>query len=359
MPDPETTNTWVAVPAPNTPGAANLANTEFTLPDDPEPAPPVDPLYERQASLGLHSPSVMLVGCGGVGCWVALALVLGGVNKLTLFDGDEISTHNLNRFPLPEGYVGQPKSLALAQWLLTLRPKAEIEARGEFDSLIHTNYADWIVCATDSLKSRRMCHDHANNPMIRAKYLEVGADGERWTLSPAPPEFSTEAEAAPGYQTVPVHVGPCMMAGSVAAYYVLHNSIPVDSHAARWDGQRVEVRTIAEDGETVTCKCCGTFRVPKHDGLIRMVRHIREVRNVGLAEALQVVRPWFEASPAPTVTEAASTDWTEEQAASHEAWAATEEGQAALRGDPPTMEEVERAVDIIEEEEEGDHGTQG
>lgn len=229
---------------------------EVERPVDPRPIPAY-PIYERQASLiNLEElPAVMIIGAGGVGCWIALALALGGVRYMDLFDGDSLSTHNLNRFPLPMSSVGSLKSEALANWLRTLRPEAEIVARGSFDSAIHTRVADWLVCATDSLKSRRMCYDYAQRNGMR--YLEVGADGERWTLSPSPPEFSTENEAQPGYQTVPVHVGPCMMAGAAAAYYVLHNQQPSGSHAMNWEkgellGQWIsEVRAVEPEDEVV------------------------------------------------------------------------------------------------------------
>src|SRR5947208_7311499 len=136
---------------------------EFTVPDDPTPITPdaVPPIYERQASLRLESPSVVLVGVGGVGCWTALALVLGGITDISIFDGDTVSTNNLNRFPLPETMVGELKSVALAHWLQTLRPKANIIARGMFDPDIHRVEAQWVVCCTDSLKSRRLCHKYA------------------------------------------------------------------------------------------------------------------------------------------------------------------------------------------------------
>jgi len=78
----------------------------------------VDPLYERQEPLGLARPSVILVGAGGVGCWVALALVLGGVEDITIYDGDTLSGNNLNRFPLPPNSIGELKSVALASWLM-------------------------------------------------------------------------------------------------------------------------------------------------------------------------------------------------------------------------------------------------
>lgn len=252
-------------------------------------------MYERQIPLNLRHPSVMLVGCGGVGCWVALSLVLGGVEKLTLFDGDTLSVHNLNRFPLPESSVGEGKSLALSKWLRTLRPNMEIQARGEFDSLLHLSTSShWLVCATDSLKSRRMCFAFAKS--MGMSYLEVGADGEKWTLSPAPPEFSTELEDTPGYQTVPVHVGPCMMAGAAVAYYVLHEVIPVDSHQAGWDGQRIVISTMAEEeGPFVYCPRCKTFRVTLDGGysIMTMIKHARLEFNIGLAEAKAMVNGWF------------------------------------------------------------------
>jgi hypothetical protein len=190
-------------------------------------------LYERQDSLGLQAPSVTIVGAGGVGCWVALALALGGCDYISIYDSDEISLHNLNRFPLGPESVGQPKSEALARWLQALRPGIEIDARGRFDSKLHAIRTEWVVCCTDSLKSRKMVYECARE--AGAKYLELGADGERWTLGNSPPEFTTQLEEEPGYQSVPVHVGPCMMAGAAAAYYVLHDTVPPGDHLGEWD----------------------------------------------------------------------------------------------------------------------------
>jgi len=278
---------------------------EFFVPEEDEvPAPnPVDPIYARQATLGLADPipTVMIVGTGGVGCWVALALTLGGVEQLTLFDADSLSTHNLNRFPLPEASVGEMKSVALAHWLETLRPKVLISARGEFDSNIHEVEANWLVCCTDSLKSRRMCHAYAEKGGM--KYLEVGADGERWTLSPAPPEFSTSNEEQAGYATVPVHVGPCMMAGAAAAYYVLHDSLPVFSHSAGWvrgpiirsmpnlGGIKFESMSEMSFDDCLDCPICG---VKVQADVITLTRHYRDdtTRLKGVVPPLEESAAW-------------------------------------------------------------------
>jgi hypothetical protein len=288
------------------------------LPEEARPEEARDPLYERQLPLGLRQPSVILVGCGGVGCWIALALVLGGVETIHLFDGDSLSVHNLNRFPLPASNVGEGKSVALAHWLSTLRPKAEIMARGEFDSSIHTTQAEYVVCATDSLKSRQMCYAYSKE--IGSRYLEVGADGERWTLSPAPPEFSTDLEQNAGYATVPVHVGPCMMAASAAVYYILHATTPVMSHSAKWIGGigELDIQSIleVEDEDTVECEICHSFRVYRSGSVrgsrvtyIELIKHVRAAHpgvggNLGLVEAKGIVDKWWKGQATTPVPEA-------------------------------------------------------
>jgi len=256
-----------------------------------------DTTYTRQASLGLARPFVTLVGCGGVGAWIALSLVLGGVEYLNLYDGDTLSTNNLNRFPLPElGNIGEMKSLALAKWLTTLRPQANITARGQFDPELHRNVnTDWLVCATDSLKSRKMCYEYSK--LIGTRYLEVGADGERWTLSPSPPEFSTELEDNPGYQTVPVHVGPCMMGGAAAAYYILHNQVPTHSLSGDWTkysnirSMGLRVNEMSEvPNELFRCKSCGWECT---GSLIDAIRHLREELTIGILEAKYLAEDWI------------------------------------------------------------------
>lgn len=193
-------------------------------------------LYDRHEGLNLQGleMNVAIVGCGGVGVWAAMAIALGGVNALTLYDGDDISLTNLNRLPFSTKQLGDSKSVALAMMLQELRPDLHVAARGAFDPALHDfDPIDYVVCCTDSLKSRKMVYEAAKKHSF-VKYLELGADEERWTLSGCPPLFTTELEAEPGYATVPVHVGPCMMAGAAAAYYVLHNVEPTSDHLVEW-----------------------------------------------------------------------------------------------------------------------------
>lgn len=303
---------------------------DFALPDaqpevEPVEAPnQIDPLYERQSTLGLLAPSVTIIGCGGVGCWVALSLVLGGVKELHLYDGDTLSLHNLNRFPLPPSQNGEMKSVALSRWLGTLRPDIDIRARGKFMNGVHNLETSWVVCATDSLKSRQMVYGMAID--YGAYYLEVGADGERWSMSPNPPEFQTELEEEPGYQTVPVHVGPCMMAGAAAAYYVLHNQTLRDSFTVDWDKGpvyrhfddygRLKFRSMVEtpnheERDMLICDHCS--RQVEVD-LITVIKHLREERSLSLLDAKRIAEAMIAEFRAAQVVNQAEAEVAEELA---------------------------------------------
>lgn len=183
---------------------------------------------ERQAALELTVPDgVAVVGCGGVGSWLAYLLALAGVPHLYLFDHDTVSDHNLNRLPVSREWIGKPKSEAVAALIRTLRPDCDVWALGQFternaNSLDLRHQVRFIVATTDTLASRRLVHGWAINSYI--KYLEVAAEGDIGTISGSPAEWATEAEQLPGYASVPVWVGPCVLASAVAVSYLIHGT---------------------------------------------------------------------------------------------------------------------------------------
>jgi ThiF family protein len=218
----------------------------------------MDELYQRQESLGIvRDQTVLVVGCGGIGSWVGYFLGLAGVERLELFDSDTISDHNLNRLPFTPAHIGRYKSEALAELIRSARPEVQVRAHGNFEPESHSDElsrADAVVVSTDSLRSRRMVYNAANAAprrrrgrfeMAIPKYYELGADGHGASVSGAPAEWSTEAENEPGYQSVPVFVGPCTLAASIASYYILMGLPIPDTFRADWkDG--LQIRQYAE-----------------------------------------------------------------------------------------------------------------
>lgn len=195
-------------------------------------------IYTRQESLGIiRNQAVSVIGCGGIGAWVGYYLGLAGVRDLRLFDGDDITDHNLNRLPFTPADIGKSKSVALAALIGAARPEAELSAYGNFDPTWHRSHlseSSAVVVSTDSLKSRKMVYEAARVAGT-SRYYELGADGFGATVTGEPAEWSTEAENEPGYQSVPVFVGPCTLAASIAAYYILQGKPIKDTFRIDWD----------------------------------------------------------------------------------------------------------------------------
>lgn len=76
----------------------------------------------------LAEARVIIFGVGGVGSWVAEALVRTGVGHLTIVDNDNVAPSNINRqLMATSGTVGRVKVEAMRERLLDINPMASIE----------------------------------------------------------------------------------------------------------------------------------------------------------------------------------------------------------------------------------------
>lgn len=104
------------------------------------PAAKVDPrfggvarLYGEPALARFAAARVLVVGVGGVGCWVAEALARSGVGRFTLVDLDELCVTNMNRqLHALEADIGRPKISVMAQRIRAISPQAEVEEIADF-----------------------------------------------------------------------------------------------------------------------------------------------------------------------------------------------------------------------------------
>jgi len=200
--------------------------------------------FTRQETLGINqNQCIGVVGVGGVGSWVALELALAGVRELHLFDSDTVSSTNLNRIAIADEFIGQNKALACLSTIRRFRKDAfessRLHAHTNFNVLpaISKHYPkfDWLIVATDTGKSRDEVSTYAKKNGIA--YLELGAEGHMATLTGSPGDWETAHEQDPGYASVPVWVGPAVLAATMACYHVLlgEQATPVITIRQGWE----------------------------------------------------------------------------------------------------------------------------
>ena len=108
----------------------------------------------------LAEAKVAIFGVGGVGSYVAEALVRAGVGNFVLVDDDTICLTNTNRqLHATRKTIGQPKVEAMRQRMLDINPAAVIETIQSFylpekaEQLIQDDY-DYIVDALDTVTAK-------------------------------------------------------------------------------------------------------------------------------------------------------------------------------------------------------------
>ncbi len=105
----------------------------------------------------LKNSSVAVFGVGGVGSFIAEALVRSGLGKITLIDNDVVSVTNINRQLIAlHSTVGQKKTEVAKKRLLDINLNAEIKTYDCFytGDEIDLSGFDYIADAIDSVSSK-------------------------------------------------------------------------------------------------------------------------------------------------------------------------------------------------------------
>ena len=139
--------------------------------------------YERnkktlsdEDQLKLATSCVAIVGCGGLGGYIAEELVRIGVGRLVLIDGDRLEVSNLNRqIMATEFNLGQWKVEAARVRLQSVNSEVHIEAvRGWFEEEKGQELLREVDLVCDALDTRearvmleRVCHQ-MNLPLVFA-----------------------------------------------------------------------------------------------------------------------------------------------------------------------------------------------
>lgn len=138
-------------------------------------------LYGREHAEAISKSHICVIGIGGVGSWVAEALVRSGVGKITLIDNDEIALSNMNRqIHTLNSTIGQQKVDAMAARLFEINPDLSLNKIDDFitvktfeDYLLQDYH--YIVDAIDSIKFKVLMINYCKRNKI--PLITIGGAG--------------------------------------------------------------------------------------------------------------------------------------------------------------------------------------
>lgn len=166
--------------------------------------------YQRHFSIfglsgqkALNNASVLIIGCGGIGCPVSLYLCASGIGEIGLVDNDTIELSNLQRqINYDQNDIGKSKALVTKAKLQAMNSNISVQAynvrldRKAAEELF-PQY-DLIIDGTDNFATRYLVNDISslmNRPFISASILKDKAqlsffniqDGCYRCIYPSPP----------------------------------------------------------------------------------------------------------------------------------------------------------------------------
>lgn len=174
-------------------------------------------LYTRQSTLELNQDqSITVVGCGGIGYWVAKFAAMSGIDPIYLFDPDTFEEHNFNRIDLQTKFIGRNKADIARAMISTLRPECSAYAFPFKYSELSAERTDWVIDCTDKYEAQLKNQSIAEK--LGSKYFKAGYDGEDFSIHNAVAEWG---EAEDGYQVIPSWVVPATIVAALAVGKVM------------------------------------------------------------------------------------------------------------------------------------------
>lgn len=125
--------------------------------------------------------SVIIVGLGGIGNWVALDLALLGMGTLILYDDDKIEASNLNRTLFKLSHINKPKVSAVKELISERRKDTIVITNQELFTVEHLKKLEGIDFIFDCSDTTRL-KDSIAQLKVKPQYIKLGYDGFEGTI---------------------------------------------------------------------------------------------------------------------------------------------------------------------------------
>jgi len=211
-------------------------------------------LWGESTQRSLEKKKIAIIGSGGLGCTLALALGTSGIGEIHMVDFDTVSDHNIHRqiaFTLED--EGKNKAKAVADLLKKKNPFVKVFAFDmDFESFSSLGNAyDLILDATDNLPVRGAIDIYAkeqNTPWIYASVEEF--NGQVCFFDEADFQVFNLSDHKPGGIAAPIVIHIGSLQANLALRYLAGLTVVKD---------KLYYLYFNEEGELITQK----FGMPK------------------------------------------------------------------------------------------------
>ncbi len=136
-------------------------------------------LWGKKTQISLQDKKIAIIGCGGLGCSLGIALGASGVGQIDLVDFDEVGVHNIHRqIGFKVGDEGKAKCEVLKDLIISRCPYLKVNTFDmDFDNFCSTSSEtyDLILDATDNLPVRAKINSFSKDKNIPWIYGSVEA----------------------------------------------------------------------------------------------------------------------------------------------------------------------------------------
>jgi len=206
-------------------------------------------LWGKETQTSLEDKKIAIIGSGGLGCSLALALGTSGIGQIDMVDFDRVGVHNIHRqvaFTLKD--EGRLKAEVVVEMIEAKNPFVTVKAYtmnfDEFKSL-NKKY-DLILDATDNLTTRETIDSYAKDikmPWIYASVEEF--NGQVCFFDKASFQVFNISDHKPGGITAPIVMHIASLQANLALRYLAGLSIVKD---------KLYYLYFNNDGELITQK---------------------------------------------------------------------------------------------------------
>ncbi len=195
-------------------------------------------LWGQEVQESLQTKKIAIIGSGGLGCTLAMALGTSGIGEIAMVDFDTVSTHNIHRqiaFTLED--EGQNKAKAVCKLIESKNPFVKVTAFDmTFEHFVDRlkkeegHGYDLILDATDNLPVRAEIDAYAkasHTPWIYASVEEF--NGQVCFFDKSNFEIFNISNHTPGGITAPIvmHIGS--LQANLALRYLAGLSVKKDT----------------------------------------------------------------------------------------------------------------------------------